>query len=106
AGRHEDAVQALRRVVELAEHTGHSMSMIWASEAAFTLGDAGRAQELATRAVSVARGHGFVALLPWAFGYVSMAAMLHDRHVTALSSSMEGMRIAGAIGQQNCVGDH
>jgi DNA-binding NarL/FixJ family response regulator len=35
-----------------------------------------------------------------------MGAMLHDRHVTTLSSSLEGMRIAAAIGQQNCVVDH
>jgi DNA-binding NarL/FixJ family response regulator len=106
AGRHEDAAEPLRRVVALAEDTGHAMSKIWAAEAAFTLGDAGRAQELATRAVSIARGHGFLALLPWAFVYVSMGAMLHDRHVTAMSSSLEGMRVAGAIGQRNCVVDH
>jgi DNA-binding NarL/FixJ family response regulator len=37
---------------------------------------------------------------------MSMGAMLHDRHVTTLSSSLEGMRIAAAIGQQNCVVDH
>jgi DNA-binding NarL/FixJ family response regulator len=35
-----------------------------------------------------------------------MGAMLHDRHVTAMSSSLEGMRVAGAIGQQNRVVDH
>jgi DNA-binding NarL/FixJ family response regulator len=106
AGRHEEAVAPLHRVIALAEHTDHAMSKIWASEAAYSLGDAARAQELATRAVSIARGHGFLALLPWAFVYVSMGALLADRHVTAISSSLEGMRVAGTIGQQNCVVDH
>ncbi|HEU5474456.1 MAG TPA: LuxR C-terminal-related transcriptional regulator [Actinophytocola sp.] len=106
AGRHAEAVAPLRRVIAAAETTNHPMSTIWASEAAYTLGDAVLAQELATKAVSTARAHGFAVLLPWAMVYLSMSAMLHDRHITAMTSSLDGMRVAAAIGQQNCVVDH
>ena len=106
AGRHAEAVDPLRRVVRLAEATDHVMSKIWASDAAYILGDAVVAQELATRAVSTARDQGCPALLPWAFVYLSMAALLHDRHITAMATSLEGMRVAGAIGQRNRVIDH
>jgi AAA ATPase domain len=106
AGRHVEAVESLRRVVTLAETQDHPMSQIWASEAAYTLGDAVLGQEVATRAVNAARGRGFAVLLPWAFIYLSLSALLQDRHITAMSSSIEGMRVAGAIGQQNGVAGH
>jgi tetratricopeptide (TPR) repeat protein len=105
AGRHAEAVASLRRVIALAETTDHPMSQVWASEAAYTLGDAELAQELATRAVSSGRADGLPGLLPWAFVYLSLAALLHDRHITA-TSSLEGKRVADAIGQRNCVVDH
>jgi DNA-binding NarL/FixJ family response regulator len=106
AGRHEEAVAALHNVVTLAEITDHPMSQIWASEAAYTLGDAMLAQELSTRAVSAAGDRGFAILLPWAYVYLSLSALLHDRHLTAMASSLEGMRVAGAIGQRNGVVGH
>lgn len=106
AGRHSDAVGPLRRVVRLAEVANHPMATVWASEAAYTLGDPLLGQELATRAVSAARDKGFTALLPWAFIYVSMSALLQDRHITAMASSLEGMRVARATGQRNAVVDH
>ncbi|MFL6143942.1 MAG: LuxR C-terminal-related transcriptional regulator [Labedaea sp.] len=106
AGRHAEGVESLRRVVALAETTDHPMARIWASEAAYTLGDAALAQELATRAVGAARRRNLAILLPWAYVYLSLSALLNDRHITAVSSSVEGMRLAGAIGQQNGVIGH
>jgi DNA-binding CsgD family transcriptional regulator len=106
AGRHAEAVEPLRRVVREASATDDAMSMIWASDAAYILGDPVIAQELATRAVATARDQGKVALLPWAFVYLSMSALLHDRHNTALSASLEAIRVASATGQQNRVVDH
>jgi DNA-binding NarL/FixJ family response regulator len=106
AGRHAEGVESLHNVVALAETTDHPMSQIWASEAAYTLGDAVLAQELSTRAVSGSRGRGYGILLPWAYVYLSLSALLQDRHITAMSSSLEGMRVAGAIGQQNGVVGH
>lgn len=106
AGRHADAVTPLRTVIGLVDASDHPMAAIWASEAAYTLGDAELAQELATRAVSSGRAHGLPVVLPLAFVYVSISALLLDRHITATSSSLEGKRVADAIGQQNCVVDH
>lgn len=106
AGRHAEAVEPLRRVVRLAENSDDALPKIWASDAAYILGDAVVAQELATQAVSAARDQGRAALLPWAYVYLSMAALLHDRHTTAMSTSQEAMRVAGATGQRNRVVDH
>ena len=106
AGRHAEAVEPLRRVLRLAENSDDALPKIWASDAAYILGDAVVAQELATQAVSAARDQGRPALLPWAYVYLSMAALLHDRHTTAMSTSQEAMRVAGATGQRNRVVDH
>ncbi|HEV2781789.1 MAG TPA: LuxR C-terminal-related transcriptional regulator [Actinophytocola sp.] len=106
AGRHAEAVEPLRRVVHSAESAGDPMPAIWASEAAYTLGDAVLAQELATRAVGAARAQRFAVLLPWACVYLSMSALLHDRHITAMSSSLEGIRVGRALGQENSVISH
>jgi DNA-binding CsgD family transcriptional regulator len=106
AGRHADAVEPLRQVISLADTADHPMAAIWASEAAYTLGDAVLAQELATRAVGVARAQRFSVLLPWACVYLSMSALLNDRHITAMSSSLEGIRVGRALGQDNCVIGH
>jgi DNA-binding CsgD family transcriptional regulator len=106
AGRHAEAVARLRGVIDLVDASDHPMAAVWASEAAYTLGDAEQAQELATRAVSTGRAHGLPVLLPWAFVYVSISALLLDRHITATASSLEGKRVADALGQQNCVVDH
>jgi DNA-binding CsgD family transcriptional regulator len=106
AGRHAEAVEPLRQVVRFADTVDHPMAMIWASEAAYTLGDAVVAQELATRAAGVARSPRFAVLLPWATNYLSMSALLNDRHITAMSSSLDGIRVGRALRQDNWVIGH
>ncbi|MFD0200525.1 MULTISPECIES: helix-turn-helix transcriptional regulator [Saccharothrix] len=106
AGRHEEAVPVLRSVIELAERVPHPQAKIWGGQAAYTLGDASRAHELATSAVTAAHEHGLTALVPWALVYRALSALLLDQHSAALSAAFEGVHAATAIGQHNAVVDH
>ncbi|MFE2755466.1 LuxR C-terminal-related transcriptional regulator [Actinosynnema sp. NPDC059335] len=106
AGRHEEALPVLRSVVELAERVPHPQAKIWGGQAAYTLGDATRAHELATSAVTAAHEHGLTALVPWALVYRALSALLLDHHSPALSAAFEGVHAATAIGQHNAVVDH
>jgi DNA-binding NarL/FixJ family response regulator len=105
-GRHEDSVPAQRKVVELAGTLDDPMVKILASQTAYNMGQATRAMELATQAVSIARARDDIHLLPWALMYLSMSGLLLDRHRSAVSSSLEGLRVAEAIGHQNCAYSH
>jgi DNA-binding NarL/FixJ family response regulator len=105
-GRHAQAVEPLRRVVQLSAMTDDPISKILASQAAYTLGQATRALELATQAVTTARSRGIANLVPWALVYLSLSALLLDRHRSAVTSSLEGLRVAEAIGQGNCAMGH
>ncbi|WP_199433575.1 helix-turn-helix transcriptional regulator [Qaidamihabitans albus] len=106
SGRHWEAAAPLRRVVALADSAGDPTAKILASQAAYTLGDAQAARELALQAVVRARAQGNPARVPWALIYASVAALLTDQHEAALSSSLEGLRLAESLGQSNCVVDH
>ncbi|MFI9008990.1 LuxR C-terminal-related transcriptional regulator [Actinosynnema sp. NPDC053489] len=106
AGRHEQALPVLRSVIELAERVPHPQAKIWGGQAAYTLGDASRAHELATSAVTAAHEHGLTALVPWALVYRALSALLLDQHSVALSAAFEGVHAATAIGQHNAVVDH
>ncbi|MFD1152701.1 helix-turn-helix transcriptional regulator, partial [Saccharothrix hoggarensis] len=106
AGRHDEALPVLRSVVELAERVPHPQAKIWGGQAAYTLGDASRAHELATSAVTAAHEHGLTALVPWALVYRALSAMLLDQHSVAMSAAFEGVHAATAIGQHNAVVDH
>jgi DNA-binding NarL/FixJ family response regulator len=106
AGRHDEALPALRDVVELADQVPGPQARIWASQAAYVLGDAARAHELATSAVTSARESGLNALVPWALVYRALSALLLDQHTAALTAATEGMHAATAIGQHNAVVDH
>lgn len=105
-GEHGKAEAALRRVVAFAGVTEHPVAKILASQAAYTLGESSTAHELALRAVTHARASGNQTQVPWAMVYASMAAMLADRYSAAVSSSLEGLRTAQALGQRNCAIDH
>lgn len=105
-GGHREAAQALRRVVRLAEVVRDPASMIWASQAAFTLGDPRRSRELAIRALSTARGRGMVALVPWTLVCLALSELLLDRYSSATANAREGLRVARATGQHNFVIDH
>ncbi|GAB3575251.1 helix-turn-helix transcriptional regulator [Amycolatopsis endophytica] len=105
-GRHDRAAGPLRRVVGLGEMLDEPATKIWASQAAYTLGDAARAHELAVAAVTGASSRGTAALVPWALVYVALSELLLDRHSSALSNALEGLRMARAIGQPNSAVDH
>ncbi|KEI44368.1 helix-turn-helix transcriptional regulator [Saccharopolyspora rectivirgula] len=105
-GQHRRAVPALHRVVQLAETTTEPMSQILASQAAYTLGDAVRARDLACRAQSSAQRLGQHWQLPWALVYRSLAALQLDRYAEAEASSLQGLRIARSLGQHNTGIDH
>ncbi|GAA3625772.1 regulatory LuxR family protein [Lentzea atacamensis] len=106
AGRHDEALPVLREVVELAGQVPGPQARIWASQAAYVLGDAARAHEMATSAVTSARECGLIALVPWALVYRALSALLLDQHDAALTAATEGVHAATAIGQHNAVVDH
>jgi DNA-binding NarL/FixJ family response regulator len=106
AGRHHEALPELREVVRLSSEVVGPQARIWASQAAYVLGDATRSYELATSAVTSARESGFVALVPWALVYRALSALLLDQHAAALTAATEGVHAATAIGQHNAVVDH
>ncbi|WP_123685829.1 helix-turn-helix transcriptional regulator [Amycolatopsis thermoflava] len=105
-GRHDRAAAPLRRVVGLGGVLDEPVAKIWASQAAYTLGDAARAHELAVGAVTSAGSRGTTAVVPWALVYVAVSELLLDRQSAALSSALEGLRMARAIGQPNSAVDH
>ncbi|GGM75913.1 helix-turn-helix transcriptional regulator [Lentzea pudingi] len=105
-GRHDEALPALRTVVDLADQVPGPQARIWASQAAYVLGDATRSHEMATSAVTAARESGFTALVPWALVYRALSALLLDQHAAALNAATEGVHAAKAIGQHNAVVDH
>ncbi|MFD9701121.1 LuxR C-terminal-related transcriptional regulator [Lentzea sp. NPDC059081] len=106
SGRHDEAMPALRAVVDLAAHVPGPQARIWASQAAYVLGDATRSYEMATSAVTAARESGYTALVPWALVYRALSALLLDQHTAALTAATEGVHAATAIGQHNAVVDH
>jgi DNA-binding NarL/FixJ family response regulator len=105
-GRHDEALPALRSVVDLADQVPGPQARIWASQAAYVLGDATRSFEMATSAVTAARESGFTAMVPWALVYRALSALLLDQHAAALTAATEGVHAATAIGQHNAVVDH
>ena len=111
-GRYDEATRILRRVVRRAETVhGHGTvrdpeSVTWASQAAYSLGDARRAYTLAVEAVHGARELGAVSLVPGALVYQALAALMLDRHAAAEAAALEGMRLAQATGQRNLAVDH
>ncbi|CAM03201.1 putative ATPase [Saccharopolyspora erythraea NRRL 2338] len=105
-GEHGTAVPALRRVVRLAEAVDDTASSIWASQAAFVLGDAEVSLRMATRALSSSREQPVALLAPWAGVYQSLAALMLDRYAAAEASALEGLRMARALGQRNFAISH
>jgi DNA-binding CsgD family transcriptional regulator len=105
-GRHDEALRALRRVVELAALTHDPAALVLATVSAITLGDEVRAQTLAVRAVAEAREQRDAALLPVALEYLAFAEFWCDRHAAATSHALEGLRLGREAGQRNCVAAH
>jgi len=106
AGRHEEALPALRSVVALADLDPTPQSKIWGGHAAYILGDAAKAHELAGRGVAAARESGLTTLVPWALACRALTALMADQHAAAHTSAFEGVHAATAAGQHNAVVDH
>lgn len=105
-GRHTAAAQPLRRAMRTAEAVDDVTAKILGSHAAYALGQSEASLQLATQAVSAARSKGLHALVPWARRFLSLAALLLDKHSMAVSSSLDGLREARATGQQNFAAGH
>ncbi|HWO69069.1 MAG TPA: LuxR family transcriptional regulator [Umezawaea sp.] len=106
AGRHEEALPALRSVVALADQDHAPQSKVWGGHAAYVLGDAAKAHELAGRGVTAARESGLTTLVPWALTCRALSALMVDQHSVAHTSAFEGVHAATAAGQHNAVVDH
>ncbi len=105
-GHHEEANRALGRVVRLAGTAGGPEPEIWASQAAYTLGDLRHAHTLAASAVHGAGELGAHALVPAALVYQALSALMLDRHAAAEAAALEGLRLARSTGQRNLAVDH
>ncbi|HEU5111108.1 MAG TPA: LuxR C-terminal-related transcriptional regulator, partial [Micromonosporaceae bacterium] len=106
AGRHAEALPALRSVVALADDLPDAKSKIWGGHAAYVLGDAAKAHELTDRAVTAARESGETTLVPWALTYRALSGLMADQHEVVLTAAFEGVHAATAAGQHNAVADH
>lgn len=104
-GRHQEAVEPLRRTVRLAGATDDCAAKVWASMAAQMLGDDQRTRDLAGEAVRLSVGPDVV-VRPWALAYLALADLWLGRYPSATEHSMEGLRLAGAAGQENHAIDH
>ncbi|EID55610.1 helix-turn-helix transcriptional regulator [Saccharomonospora xinjiangensis] len=105
-GQHTAAAAPLRRLVELGEASSDPTAKTLASQAAFTLGDAGRARGLALDAAAHARTLGDESGVPWALVYAALSALLSGRFATATGTALDGLSIARALGQSNSAIDH
>ncbi|MGI5224557.1 AAA family ATPase [Actinoallomurus sp. CA-142502] len=104
-GRHQEAVEPLRRTVRLADATDDCAAKVWAGMAAQMLGDDQRTHELAGEAVRLSIGPD-AAVKPWALAYLALADLWLGRYPSATAHSMEGLRLARAAGQENHAIDH
>jgi DNA-binding CsgD family transcriptional regulator/tetratricopeptide (TPR) repeat protein len=105
-GNHAAATRPLRRAVRAAGAIDDVTAKILASHAAYALGDTSSCLQLATQAVSGALSRNLPALLPWARRFLSLSALLLDKHSMAVASSLDGLREAQATGQQNFAAGH
>ncbi|MEU3465986.1 LuxR C-terminal-related transcriptional regulator [Streptomyces sp. NPDC006733] len=105
-GRHDEASHALHRVLRLAGTVAGPEPAIWASQAAYTLGNTQRSHALAVAAVQDAVETGAHALVPAALVYQALSALMLDRHAAAETAALEGLRLAESTGQRNLAVDH
>lgn len=105
-GQHAEARHHLRGVIRTAAALRDPESLILASQAAYTLGEAGQAHALAVAAVHGARESGRAGLVPGGLVYQSLSALLLDRYAAAEAAALEGLRLAETTGQRNVAVDH
>ena len=92
AGRHDVAAEPLRHVIRVGLDRADTAAAVWAAEAAFALGQGERAHECAAAAVGRARLADEPAALPWALVYLSLSALVLDRHPCAQRRGPRGSR--------------
>ena len=103
--QHCAAAGSLRRVLALADRSADCTAKIWASIAALILADDWRAQEFAAQAVGLAYGSDGP-LKPWALTLLVIAEFWLGHYKTAADHSLEGLRLARAMAQENYAAEH
>ncbi|AWS42700.1 LuxR family transcriptional regulator [Streptosporangium sp. 'caverna'] len=105
-GRHREAADPLRRVVELADSVHSPSVLAWAGAASLLLGDDAQALRLSTRAVETARVQGAVSMLPQVLDFVIQAEVWMGRYGSVTANAIEGLRLAQESGQLNSAAQH
>ncbi len=105
-GRHREAADPLRRVLELAPSVRTPSVLVWAGVAGLLLGDDAQAQRLFGRAVETARALGAVSTVPQVLEFMIQAELWMGRYASIAASAVEGLRIAQERGRPNSAGQH
>ncbi|MER5421387.1 LuxR C-terminal-related transcriptional regulator [Streptosporangium roseum] len=105
-GRHREAADPLRRVLELAPSVGNPSVLVWAGVASLLLGDDVQALRLSTRAVEAARVRGAVSAVPQVLEFMIQTEIWMGRYASVATNAVEGLRLAQESGQLNSAGQH
>ncbi|MGJ6961703.1 AAA family ATPase [Streptosporangium sp. G11] len=105
-GRHREAADPLRRVLELAPSVRTPSVLVWAGVASLLLGDDAQAMRLCGRAVETARALGAVSTVPQVLEFMIHAELWMGRYASITASAIEGLRLAQDRGRPNSAGQH
>ncbi|WP_329079457.1 LuxR C-terminal-related transcriptional regulator [Streptosporangium sp. NBC_01469] len=105
-GRHREAADPLRRVLELAPSVRTPSVLVWAGVASLLLGDDAQAVRLCGRAVETARARGAVSTVPQVLEFMIHAEIWMGRYASITASAVEGLRLAQERGRPNSAGQH
>ncbi|WP_440099283.1 AAA family ATPase [Streptosporangium sp. H16] len=105
-GRHREAADPLRRVLELAPSVRTPSVLVWAGVASLLLGDDAQAVRLCGRAVETARARGAVSTVPQVLEFMINAELWMGRYASITASAVEGLRLAQERGRPNSAGQH
>ncbi|GAA3410264.1 LuxR C-terminal-related transcriptional regulator [Streptosporangium vulgare] len=105
-GRHREAADPLRRVLELAPSVRTPSVLVWAGVASLLLGDDAQAVRLCGRAVETARARGAVSTVPQVLEFMIHAELWMGRYASITASAVEGLRLAQERGRPNSAGQH
>ncbi|MEU8386337.1 hypothetical protein [Streptosporangium sp. NPDC048865] len=105
-GRHREAADPLRRVLELAPSVRTPSVLVWAGVSSLLLGDDAQATRLCGRAVETARARGAVSTVPQVLEFMIHADLWMGRYASITASAVEGLRLAQERGRPNSAGQH
>lgn len=105
-GRHREGVATLRGVLDRAGASGDPQSLVVGAIAGLLCGDQQRTRSLATRAATLARSTGALALVPQALEFRTYAELWSGRLTQAEATAADGLGMSAASGQRNCAGHH